>query len=82
MQQDNARPHTAAVTHNHPAADDINVLDWPALPPEMNPIEQIWCELERRGRENHRFNAICGLSQPFSRNETTFQTPCTVESVL
>lgn len=61
LQQDNARPHTAAVTRNHLAANNINVLDWPALSPDMNPIEHIWDELGRRVRENHQFNDINGL---------------------
>ena len=38
LQQDNPRPYTAAVTCKHLAANNIHVLDWPAMSPDMNPI--------------------------------------------
>ena len=37
FQHDNARPHTALVTANFLAQNNVNVLLWPALSPDMNP---------------------------------------------
>ena len=60
FQHDNVRPHTALqsalVTANFLAQNNVNVLPWPALYPDMNPIEHIWDELGRRARANHQIN--------------------------
>ena len=45
FQHDNARSHTALVTANFQAQNNVNVLPWPALSPDMNPIEHIWDEI-------------------------------------
>ena len=45
--QDNAPPHRAHNTGNFLRNQDVEVMDWPALSPDMNPIEHIW---DRMGR--------------------------------
>ena len=45
FKHDNARPHTALVNTNFLAQNNMNVLSWPALSPDMNPIEHIWMSL-------------------------------------
>ena len=63
FQHDNARPHTAVVTANFLAQNNVNVLPWQALPPDMNPIEHICYELCRRARTNHQINNVQDLTQ-------------------
>ena len=58
LMHDNARPHTARLTQNYLARHNVNVLQWPACSPDMNPIEHIWDVLGRRARENHVINNI------------------------
>lgn len=48
LQHDNARSHTARATAEFLEQSGINVLPWPALSPDMAPIEHIWDELGRR----------------------------------
>ena len=43
FQQDNARPHTARLTTNFLAANNVNTLPWPSLSPNLNPIERVLC---------------------------------------
>ena len=51
FQQDNARPHSARVTQDFLRQHGVNVMDWPAVSPDMNPNEHMWDELGRRVRE-------------------------------
>jgi hypothetical protein len=44
-------PRTQSEIHTEMVCRDrVNELDWPGQSPELNPIEQLWDELERRLR--------------------------------
>ena len=63
FQHDNARPHIALVTANFLAQNNVNVLPWQALSPDIKPIKHIWDELGRRARTNHQINNVQDLTQ-------------------
>ena len=73
LMRDNARPHMARLTQNYLARHNVNVLQWPACFPDMNPIEHIWDVLGRRVRENHVINNINDLRAALIKNGTLFQ---------
>ncbi|GFX06400.1 DDE_3 domain-containing protein [Trichonephila clavipes] len=44
---DNARPHRANVVDECLQSEAITRMDWPAYPPDLNPIEHVWYMLGR-----------------------------------
>ena len=48
FQQDNAPIHTSKQTRAFLLQNNIQVMDWPALSPDMNPIENVWAEISRK----------------------------------
>ncbi len=43
FQQDNAKPHPAAITTAWLCSRRARMLNWPACSPDLSPIENIWC---------------------------------------
>jgi hypothetical protein len=50
FQQDNARPHVARVVRDYLTQQNVDLLPWPAVSPNISPIEHVWDEMERRLR--------------------------------
>ena len=46
----NARPHVARICRQFLNRNKVNILPWPALSLDMNPIEHIWDYLSRQVR--------------------------------
>lgn len=51
LMQDNATPHTARTTQQMIQGHKIRLLDWPPCSPDVNPIEHVWDEIDRRVRQ-------------------------------
>ena len=50
LMHDNARPHVARICRQFLNRNNVNILPWPAVSPDMNPIEDIWDYLGRNVR--------------------------------
>lgn len=55
--QDNASVHTARNVMEWFGRQNFEVLDWPALSPDLNPIENVWASMERNWPNVHPRNA-------------------------
>ncbi len=57
FQQDLAHAHTAKGTKSWFSDHGVTVLDWPANPPDLNPIENLWGIVKRKMRDTRLNNA-------------------------
>ena len=48
LMHDNARPHVSRTCRQFLNRNNVNVLPWPAVSPDMNPIEHIWDYLGKK----------------------------------
>ncbi|KAK7110370.1 hypothetical protein V1264_014254 [Littorina saxatilis] len=51
-QDDNARPHRARVVNDFLQQSGVDRIEWPACSRDLNPIENLWDELDRKVRSN------------------------------
>ncbi len=51
FQQDNAKPHTAAIATAWLRSRRVRVLNWPACSPDLSPIENIWHIIKQKIRQ-------------------------------
>lgn len=56
LQQDNARPHIAKTTKKFLADNGVEVIQWPACSPDLNPIENLWQIIKHRLEKKEKKN--------------------------
>lgn len=63
LQQDNTRPHTPRTVSDYLKQQNVNVLPWSAMSPNLSSKERVWDDMERRlHQEPKRFkHDFCGI---------------------
>ena len=64
LMHDNARPHVARICLQFLNRNNVNVLPWPAVSPDMNLIENIWDYLGRKVRATGNVHNLGDLENP------------------
>ena len=76
FQHDNAQPHVSRNCTQFLEAENGSVLPWPALSPDMSPIEHVWDALDQRVLQLLQFSPISSnFAKPMKRSGTTFHRP-------
>ena len=65
LMDDNVRPHRARIITTFLEDNEIQRLEWPAMSPDLNHLENIWGILDRRsGIIIHPYHVFRLLQQP------------------
>ena len=65
LMHDNARSHVARICRPFLNRNNVNVLPWPAVSTDMNPIEHIWNYLGRKVRARGNVHNLRDLENAF-----------------
>lgn len=72
FQQDNASIHTSRETRQFFEEMELNVIDWPARSPDLNPIENVWNLLSAKVYQNGRqYESVADLKEAIKREWET-----------
>lgn len=82
FQQDNAAPHRARLTMQFLQANAIHVALWPALSPDLNPIENIWGCMKAYVRQQLKPQNLADLRRAISLAWNHIVTPSFCKNFL
>lgn len=74
--QDNASIHKAEHVMNYLKEENVELLKWPPRSPDLNPIENIWAEMQRLVNKHMLKRRVHTSKQLFTLCNECFKTAC------
>ena len=71
FQQDNARPHTAAISRA--CLQGVDTIPWPAYSPDLSPIENVWMPWDRMSGRHHYLEICRNYDKEFKPHGTGYR---------
>ena len=73
FQQDNAAIHTSSMSTDFFGEQGVNVMDWPARSPDLNPIEIVWAIMSRGVyRNGKQYDSVSALTSAVIKRGRTY----------
>ena len=75
--QDNAPAHVSNVAKAWFKEKNITLLEWPALSPDLNPMENLWAIMswDVYNHSNHQFDSVANLKPAIINSWNNITTP-------
>ena len=81
LMHDNARPHVARKCRQFLNRNYVNVLTWPPVSPDMNPIEHVWDYLGRKVRATGNVHNLRDLENALIQARMEYHSQCRYQTL-
>ena len=79
---DNAPPHRSLLIRNFKQQSGLRTIDWPAMSPDLNPIENVWSLLKKNVRRRLKATDDIQSLKDLLKREWDNLSQTTIDSII